>query len=135
MKKLREDLKTKFPGINYSMAALGLIPRSAPIEITLSGSDVDEVMQSGKKLKSIVEGIPGADGVRLSVETGSPEFIVLPDKDKMQRLGLNTAIVGMNLRNAFTGNDDATLTENGVEYPVNIRLDAFNRQNFEDVQN
>lgn len=134
MKKLREDLKTKFPGINYSMAALGLIPRSAPIEITLSGSDVDEVMQSGKKLKSIVEGIPGADGVRLSVETGSPEFIVLPDKDKMQRLGLNTAIVGMNLRNAFTGNDDATLTENGVEYPVNIRLDAFNRQNFEDVQ-
>ena len=135
MKKLREDLKTRFPSINYSMAALGLIPRSAPIEITLSGSNVDEVMQSGKKLKSIVEGIPGADGVRLSVETGSPEFIVLPDKDKMQRLGLNTAIVGMNLRNAFTGNQDATLTENGVEYPVNIRLDAFNRQNFEDVQN
>jgi HAE1 family hydrophobic/amphiphilic exporter-1 len=43
----------------------------------------------------------------------------------MQRLGLNTAYVGMNLRTAFTGNDDATLTENGTEYPVRIWLRCF----------
>lgn len=134
MKKLREDLKLKFPSINYSMAALGLIPRSAPIEITLSGSNLDLVMQSGNDLKAIIEKIPGADNVRLSVEAGSPEYKIIPDKDKMQRLGLTTAYVGLNLRTAFTGNDDATLTENGTEYPVRIWLDEFNRQNFEDVQ-
>lgn len=134
MKKLREELKTKFPSINYSMAALGLIPRSAPIEITLSGSNLDLVMQSGNNLKAIIEKIPGADNVRLSVETGSPEYKIIPDKDKMQRLGLTTAYVGLNLRTAFTGNDDATLTENGTEYPVRIWLDEFNRQNFEDVK-
>jgi HAE1 family hydrophobic/amphiphilic exporter-1 len=43
--------------------------------------------------------------------------------------------VGQNLRTAFTGNEDATLTENGIEYPVRIWLDDFNRQNYEDVQN
>jgi HAE1 family hydrophobic/amphiphilic exporter-1 len=134
MKKLREELKTKFPSINYSMAALGLIPRSAPIEITLSGSNLDLVMQSGKDLKAIIEKIPGADNVRLSVEAGSPEYKIIPDKDKMQRLGLTTAYVGLNLRTAFTGNDDATLTKNGTEYPVRIWLDEFSRQNFEDVQ-
>jgi HAE1 family hydrophobic/amphiphilic exporter-1 len=52
MKKLREDLKSKFPSINYSMAALGLIPRSAPIEITLSGSNLDLVMKSGDEFKN-----------------------------------------------------------------------------------
>jgi HAE1 family hydrophobic/amphiphilic exporter-1 len=52
MKKLREELKSKFPSINYSMAALGLIPRSAPIEITLSGSNLDLVMKTGDELKS-----------------------------------------------------------------------------------
>lgn len=134
MRKLREDLKSKFPSINYSMAALGLIPRSAPIEITLSGSDINQVMQSGNELKNIIEKIPGSDNVRLSVEAGSPEYKIVPDKDRMQRLGLNTAYVGMNLRTAFTGNDDATLTENGTEYPVRIWLDAFSRKNFEDVQ-
>ncbi|MFO0469152.1 MAG: efflux RND transporter permease subunit [Bacteroidota bacterium] len=134
MKKLREELKTQFTGINYSMAALGLIPRSAPIEITLSGSNSNQVMQSGNNLKAMVENIPGADNVRLSVEDGNPEYKIIPDKDKMQRLGLTTAYIGMNLRTAFTGNDDATLTENGTEYPVRIWLDEFSRQNFEDVQ-
>lgn len=134
MKRLRVDLQQKFPSINYSMAALGLIPRAAPIEITLSGSNLDLVMQSGNNLKSIIEKIPGADNVRLSVEAGSPEYKIIPDKDKLQRLGLTTAYVGLNLRTAFTGNDDATLTENGTEYPVRIWLDEFNRQNFEDVQ-
>ncbi|MBS1636437.1 MAG: efflux RND transporter permease subunit [Bacteroidetes bacterium] len=134
MKKLREELKMKFPGINYSMAALGLIPRSAPIEITLSGSNLDLVMKAGNELKSVIEKIPGSDNVRLSVEQGSPEYKIIPDKDKMQRLGLTTAYVGVNLRTAFTGNDDATLTENGTEYPIRIWLESYNRQNYEDVQ-
>ena len=135
MKRLREELKMKYPGINYSISALGLIPRSAPIEITLSGSNADLVMKTGNKLRSVIEKIPGADNVRLSVEPGNPEYKVVPDMDKMQRLGLSTAYVGLNLRTAFTGNDDASLTENGTEYPVRIWLDEFSRQNYDDVQN
>ena len=134
MKSLRKELENQFPGINYSMAVLGLLPKSSPIKITLSGIDIDLVMKTGIELKSVIEIIPGADNVQLSVEEGSPEYKVIPDKDKMQRLGLTTAYVGANLRTAFTGNDDATLTENGTEYPVRIWLDDFSRKNFEDVQ-
>lgn len=134
MKKLREELQLKFPGINYSMASLGLIPRSAPIELTLSGSNEEMVMKAGAQMQTAIGQIPGADNVRLSVEPGSPEYMVVPDKDKMQRLGLSTAYVGMALRTAFTGNDDATLTENGTEYPVRIWLDKFSRQNYDDVK-
>ncbi len=134
MRKLRDELQEKFSGVNYSIMALGLIPRTAPIEITISGSDLNKVMQAGNDLKTIIEKIPGADNVRLSVETGSPELKVIPDKDKMQRLGLNTAYVGVNLRTAFTGNDDATLTEDGTEYPVRIWLDKFSRQNEDDIK-
>lgn len=134
MQRLRTDLQTKFPSINYSISALGLIPKTAPIEITLNGSDPNQVMQAAQDLKVVIENIAGADNVRLSVEAGSPELKVIPDKDKMQRLGLNTAYVGMNLRTAFSGNDDAVLTEKGTEYPVRIWLNDFNRQNYEDVK-
>jgi HAE1 family hydrophobic/amphiphilic exporter-1 len=134
MKSLREELNKQFPGINFSMAVLGLLPKSAPIKITLSGSDLNLVMKTGQELKAIVEKIPGADNVQLSVKEGSPEFKVIPNKEKMQRLGLTTDYVGANLRTAFTGNDDANLTENGTEYPVRIWLDEFDRKNYEDVQ-
>ena len=134
MIKLRSALQNQYPGIHFSMAALGLIPRSAPIEITLSGNDVNTVMQSANKMKEALENIPGADNVRLSVEEGSPEFQVIPDKDKMQRFGLSTGYVGLNLRTAFSGNDDATLTENGTEYPVRIWLDNLDRKNRWNIQ-
>jgi len=134
MKSLREELRKLFPGINYSMAVLGLLPKASPIKITLSGINPDQVLKTGAELKSIIEKIPGADNVNLSVEEGNPEYKVIPDKVKMQRLGLTTAYVGLNLRTAFTGNDDATLTENGTEYPVRIWLDDFDRKNYEDVQ-
>ncbi len=135
MKSLRNELESEFSGINFSMAFIGLLPKSAPIKITLSGANLPEVMETASKLQAAVEKLPGADNVQLSVEEGNPEYIVIPDKDKMQRLGLTTAYVGMNLRTAFTGNEDATLTENGTEYPVRIWLDDFNRKNFENVQN
>ncbi|OQY92833.1 MAG: acriflavin resistance protein [Sphingobacteriales bacterium UTBCD1] len=134
MRKLRSSLQKDYAGINFSIMELGLVPRSAPIEITLSGISQEQVMQAAENLKSVIEKIPGADNVRLSVEAGSPELKVIPDKDRMQRLGLSTAYVGTNLRTAFTGNDDATLTEKGTEYPVRIRLDKFDRKNLSDVK-
>ncbi|MBN8705310.1 MAG: efflux RND transporter permease subunit [Bacteroidetes bacterium] len=135
MKYLLKQLRSDFPGINYSVAVIGLLPKGAPIKITLSGGDIDLVMKTSKELKSVIETIPGADNVQLSVVEGSPEYKVIPDKDKMQRLGLTTAFVGLNLRTAFTGNDDASLTENGTEYPIRIWLDEFDRKNFEDITN
>lgn len=133
MMRLRRDLQKQYPDIRFSMAPLGLVPRSAPVEMTLSGSDLNLVMQTGSMLQKVVQRIPGADNVQLSVEEGSPEYRVLPDKYRMQRLGLNTAYTGQNLRVAFTGNDDARLTENGAEYPVRIWLADFDRRNFDDV--
>ncbi|MFT6983748.1 MAG: HAE1 family hydrophobic/amphiphilic exporter-1 [Crocinitomicaceae bacterium] len=135
MRDLRSELQVRYPTINYSMAGLGLIPRTAPVEITLSGSDLDKVMKVSKDLKTVIEKIPGADNVQLSVEEGSPEYKVIPNQDKMQRLGLNTAFVGMNLRTALTGNESASLTENGTEYPIRIWFDELNRENYEDLQN
>lgn len=135
MKSVREELKRTFPGISFSMTALGLIPRSAPIEMTFSGPDQEQVMKVAKDLALVLEKIPGADYVKLSVEEGSPEYQVIPDSDKLQRLGLSNAGVGLTLRNAFAGNEDATLTEAGTEYPVRIQLDNFSKQSYEDVKN
>lgn len=133
MIQLREELKGRYSGINYAISTLGLIPRSAPIEITLSGSNTEQVMAEGRRLQAAIEKIPGADNARLSVQEGNPEYQIVPDKDKMQRYGLSTGYVGLNARAAFTGNDNASLTENGTEYPVRVWLGDFNRSNYQDV--
>jgi HAE1 family hydrophobic/amphiphilic exporter-1 len=135
MKDLRVALQNKYPEPNYSMAALGLVPRAAPIEITLSGSNLTKVMDAAKSLKNGMELLPGADNVQLSVKEGSPEYKIIPNQDKMQRLGLITAYVGMAIRTAITGNDDATMTEDGTEYPIRIWYDNADRKNYESLKN
>ena len=135
MKEVREELKKRFTGVSYSMSALGLIPRTAPIELTLSGPDRDQVMAEAAKLKEVIARIPGADYVKLSVEEGSPEFQVIPDSEKLQRLGLSNGAIGMHLRVALTGNDDASLTRDGTEYPVRVQLDDFDRKSYGDLEN
>jgi hydrophobic/amphiphilic exporter-1 (mainly G- bacteria), HAE1 family len=79
--------------------------------------------------------VSGTYEVRLSVETGSPEVDVRLDKDKMADLGLSTAMVGMTLQNAFSGNTDTKYRDKGNEYDINIVLDQFDRKSINDVAN
>lgn len=135
MKDLRAELQKRFTGINFSMAGLGLIPRSAPIELTISGAYFDEVLDVSEHLQGAIQAIPGADNVQLSVESGAPEYRIIPDDVLMQKYGLTAAYVGMSLRNALTGNDDAMLTQEGTEYPIRIYFDVYNRNEYEDIKN
>lgn len=134
MIQLRKALQERFQSVDFTMATIGLIPRSAPIELTLSGANFPIVMKEAQRLKDTLQDIPGSNNVSLSVETGNPELQIDLDRDKMNRYGLNTYIVGVTLRNAFAGNDNATLTENGTEYTIRVLLDEFNRRNIEDVK-
>src|SRR5690554_7600058 len=133
MRQLRTELEDRFTGIKYSIIAMGLVPRTAPIEITLSGADLDLVMETAEHLHGVLGNIPGTDNILLSVEEGSPEYRVIPDKNLMQRFGLTTAYVGMSLRTSFNGNDDASITDDGNEYPVRVQLASFNRENPKDL--
>lgn len=135
MRKLRDTIRQSYKGINYSITALGLIPRTAPIEIILSGSNQEKVFETGKALKEVIQTIPGSDDVQLSVQAGSPEFKVIPNQDKMQRLGLNSGYLSFQLRSALTGDDQATLSEYGTEYPIRIWLKDFDRRNMNDLKN
>ena len=72
MKDVREALQDSFPGIDFTMSAIGLIPRTAPVEITLSGADPAQLMRTANTLKDTLIGIPGANNVRLSIEAEAP---------------------------------------------------------------
>ncbi len=131
---IRKSLQGKFSGVNFKMSTIGLVAKSAPIQLTLSGTDFSQVLKDAQRIKDNLESIPGANNVEISVETGNPELKVELDRDKMSRYGLNTAIVGATLRNAFAGNDKSTLTEDGTEYIVRTWLDDFDRKNINDVK-
>jgi HAE1 family hydrophobic/amphiphilic exporter-1 len=134
MKDLRIALQKQFAGINFSMASLGLIPRSAPIELTISGPNFDEVLFESKRLMNAIKDVAGADNVKLSVQNGAPEFSVIPNAVLMQKYGLTAAYVGLQIRTALTGNNDAVLSQNGTEFGIRILYDQNSRKSIDDLK-
>lgn len=106
-----------------------------PIQIIISGPNVDSVMAYSQRLKSIVKATAGTTDVKLTIEGGVPEVRVDLDKDKATQMGLSLAVVGATMQNAYSGNDDSKFRENGVEYDIVVQLDGFDRRNSDDVAN
>ncbi|MBO9612036.1 MAG: efflux RND transporter permease subunit [Dyadobacter sp.] len=135
MLAVRKELEQKFAGVEFNSAAIGMVNSgTAPIEIFLSGDDLDKILASANDLANRLRKTPGANDVNVSVEAGNPEVRVDIDREKMAKLGLDIQTVGATMQNAFAGNDDSKFRDGGEDYDIRIMLDAFDRKNPEDVK-
>ncbi|WP_353718076.1 efflux RND transporter permease subunit [Dyadobacter sp. 676] len=135
MLAVRKELEQKFAGVEFNSAAIGMVNSgTAPIEVFLSGDDLDKILAAANDLANRLRKTPGANDVNVSVEAGNPEVRVDIDREKMAKLGLDIQTVGATMQNAFAGNDDSKFREGGEDYDIRIMLDAFDRKNPEDVK-
>ncbi|WP_077921224.1 efflux RND transporter permease subunit [Spirosoma sp. 209] len=132
---VRQELAQRFPAIEFNSSVVGIVNSgTAPIEIFLSGDDVNQNLAAAEDLANRLRRTPGANDVNVSVESGNPEVRVDIDREKMARLGLNIQTVGATLQNAFAGNDDSRFRDGGEDYDIRVMLDAFDRKNPDDVK-
>lgn len=136
MLNLRKELEQKYHGIKYTASLVGITDIAiAPIEIVLLGDSHEELFKEAKHLENIVKNVPGAIDTKVSIEEkGNPELRIDMNNEKMAELGLNTAIVGATIQNALTGNNDSKYKENGTDYDIRVKMDAFDRRNPDDIK-
>lgn len=135
MLSVRKELEQKFAGVEFNSAAIGMVNSgTAPIEVFLSGDDLDKILAAANDLANRLRKTPGANDVNVSVEAGNPEVRVDIDREKMAKLGLDIQTVGATMQNAFAGNDDSKFRDGGEDYDIRIMLDAFDRKKPEDVK-
>ncbi|MCF0058611.1 efflux RND transporter permease subunit [Dyadobacter sp. CY356] len=135
MLNVRKELEKKFAGIEFNSAIVGMVNSgSAPIEIFLTGNDLNQILASADDLSNRLKKTPGANDVNVSVEAGNPEVRVDIDREKMARLGLSIQTVGATMQNAFAGNDDSKYRDGGEDYDIRVMLDAFDRKDPDDVK-
>ncbi|MDR6807281.1 HAE1 family hydrophobic/amphiphilic exporter-1 [Dyadobacter sp. BE34] len=135
MLAVRKELEQKFAGVEFNSAAIGMVNSgTAPIEVFLSGDNLEKILAAANDLANRLRKTPGANDVNVSVEAGNPEVRVDIDREKMAKLGLDIQTVGATMQNAFAGNDDSKFRDGGEDYDIRVMLDAFDRKNPEDVK-
>ena len=132
---IKKDLMNLLPGTKVRSTIVSLMGTSDmdPIQVVMSGPNLDTLMVWSEKVMAGMKKVPGTYEVKLSVEAGNPEVDVRIDKDKMASLGLSTAMVGMILQNAFSGNNDAKFRDVDNEYDIQVVMDQFDRNSINDV--
>ncbi|MFM1947208.1 MAG: hypothetical protein RL207_1491 [Bacteroidota bacterium] len=136
MDEISERIKTKHAGVEIKALNMGMIEsEEAPIEMFLSSDDHELLIKEARRLKAKILTINGAKDPAISTDDITPEVRIELNREKMGQLGLPIAIVGMQLQNALTGNDDSQFDEKGHEYDIRVMVDEFDRKNVEDIKN
>ncbi|MEM7282600.1 MAG: efflux RND transporter permease subunit, partial [Pseudomonadota bacterium] len=87
MAQLREDFQ-RIPGIQYEFSRPSLLNVSAPLEIEVTGYDLERLSEVSEQIVRLMEDSNRFVDIRSSVEIGNPEVQILFDHDRAANLGL-----------------------------------------------
>ncbi|MFQ6131753.1 MAG: efflux RND transporter permease subunit [Armatimonadota bacterium] len=105
----------------------------APIQVEVSGAEMDELLRVANQLKTRLEHIDGLVDVDLSWRPGRPEVRARIDRQKAAELGLPTALIAGALRTSLAGEVAGQYREAGKEYDIRVRLREIDRNNVAQV--
>ena len=133
---LKKDLQTHIGGAKINISNVDILGNTseAPIQIVLSGGNVDELLTFADTVLLKMKSVPGNSDPKISIENDKPEVSVKIDKEKMMGLGLRMDQVGNIIQIAFSGNSDTKLTQGQYEYDITVKMDAFNRESINELE-
>ena len=97
-------------------------PVMAPIVAEIYGPDYAGVRRMAGELEIKFKADPDIVDVDTSVETEAPRDVVVVDRARAARLGLDQAAIAQLLRTALSGDDATYLMDGQAKYAVPIRL-------------
>jgi len=128
----------KYPGVLFSIEknAEGP-PTGKPINIEISGQDYEKLLQVTDSLQDFIEasGIEGIDGLKIDLDVGKPEILVMIDREQARRFGLSTFDISMTIRTALFGREVSDYKVGEDEYPIQLRLKDEYRYNIGSLLN
>ena len=134
--KIKRKIQELTTGVKIKTVPVGLMgsAENAPLALVVTGNTLDSAMVFANKAADKLKNIPGATGIKLSVETGNPEVLVEVDRDKMAALGLSLQNVGASMQVALSGNNDTKYRDGSYEYDINIAYADNGKSNIDDVR-
>lgn len=139
--QLVEELNTavrQIPGNNYEftqpvqMRMNELIAGvRADVAIKLFGDDLDQLLESGKAIETVVKGIDGAEDVKLEQVTGLPVLSVTPKREMLARYGVSVTAVQDAVATATGGRKAGEVFEGDRRFDIVVRLPEINRTNLD----
>ncbi|MFY8142773.1 MAG: efflux RND transporter permease subunit [Caulobacter sp.] len=105
----------------------------ADVAVKVYGDDLDQLLEIGKQIGGVVEGVEGAADVGVEQVTGLPVLQITPDRAALARLGLNVDDVQSVVATAIGGTVTGQVFEGDRRFDVVVRLPEEMRGKVDDI--
>ncbi|MFU8842996.1 MAG: efflux RND transporter permease subunit, partial [Bacteroidales bacterium] len=133
-----DGLVNKYPGVDVSVQRQSMGPPvGKPINLEISGRDFEELLYLTDTIMGYIDQshIQGIEGLKIDLDVGSPEILVMIDREKARMFGLSTYQIATTLRTALFGKEISDFKIGEDEYPIQLRLKEDYRYNIASLLN
>ncbi len=103
------------------------------ITVEVRGYDLATAQSLAQQVNAAIQRVPGITDTKISREEGSPEQLVVIDRQKASDLGLTVAKIGEALQTVVGGTYASYFREGGKEYRILVRLSEQDRKNLTEL--
>ncbi len=132
MDRVRADLE-QFPTTEVKVYKPRLFSFKAPLEVVVSGNDLDKIKEVSDELLAKIRGIPGLIDLKSSMEEGYPEIQIIFNRAVLASQDMTINSVGAQIRNKIEGNVATRFIESDREVDIRVRLSEDYRDRVEKI--
>jgi len=101
------------------------------VAVKIYGDDLETLLESGEKVEAVINTIPGAADAKTEQITGLPVLSIIPDRDALDRYGMNVADVQDIVEVAMGGKAVGQIFEGDRRFDLIVRLPEVLRNDME----
>lgn len=135
IKNLEKEMKD-IPGAEFKVGDMNTgFGSGAPVDIKISGPDLDVLKDLAQQVTWIVEDVKGTYNIDNTVAEGRPEIKIEVKRDLVSQYGLSYQQVMNEIKLGFDGQVATRYRTDGNEYDVRVLLPEDKRQTIRDLEN
>jgi len=107
--------------------------QSDRVQVEIRGHDLQIADTLAKQVKGLVESVQGITDARISRESGSPEELILIDRQKAADMNLTVAKIANALQTILSGTKAGYYRQAGDEYTILVKLRDAEKMSLSDI--
>ena len=103
------------------------------VQVEVRGHDLETSDILARRVQEIIENVDGITDTQMSRETGTPEELIIIDRQKAADMKLTVSKIAKMLQTVISGASAGNYREGGNEYKIRVKLEGVEKKDLRDI--